>query len=80
MSLILIISSLHDRKVCTLGLCTLLQLATRRPHDVAQIADKILPSTCLLLENLEKVYAGNLKIESIFALIDYYKVLFNLFS
>lgn len=49
---------LHDRKVCTLGLCTLLQLATKRPHDVAQIADKLLPSTCLLLENLEKVYAA----------------------
>jgi len=49
---------LHDRKICTLGLCTLLQLATKRPHDVAQIADKILPSTCTLLENLEKVYAA----------------------
>lgn len=49
---------LHDRKICTLGLCTLLQLATKRPHDVAQIAGKILPSTCNLLENLEKVYAA----------------------
>ena len=44
--------------VVILGLCTLLQLVTKRPHDVAQIADKILPSTCTLLENLEKVYAG----------------------
>lgn len=41
-----------------MGLCTLLQLATKRPHDVAQIAGKILPSTCDLLENLEKVYAA----------------------
>ena len=49
---------LHDRKICTLGMCTLLQLATTRPHDVAQIACKILPSTCSLLENLEKVYAA----------------------
>jgi hypothetical protein len=39
-------------------MCTLLQLATTRPHDVAQIACKILPSTCTLLENLEKVYAA----------------------
>lgn len=49
---------LHDRKICALGMCTLLQLATTRPHDVAQIAGKILPSTCNLLENLEKVYAA----------------------
>jgi importin-7 len=49
---------LHDRKVCVLGLCTLLQLATKRPHDVAQISDKIIPSICLNLENLEKVYAA----------------------
>ena len=47
---------LHDRKVCVLGLCTLLQLATKRPHDIAQLADKILPSTCEMLENLEKAY------------------------
>jgi hypothetical protein len=47
---------LHDRKVCALGLCTLLQLATKRPQDIAQLSDKILPSTCLILEDLEKVY------------------------
>jgi hypothetical protein len=46
---------LHDRKICALGLCTLLQLATKRPHDASQIAAKILPSACSLLENLEKV-------------------------
>ena len=39
-----------------MGLCTLLELAPKRPHDVAQIADKLLPSCCILLENLEKVY------------------------
>lgn len=49
---------LHDRKICALGLCTLLQLATKRPHDASQIAGKILPSACNLLENLEKVYAA----------------------
>ena len=57
---------LHDRKVCILGMCTLLNMATKRPHDVAQISDKILPSCCMLLENLEKTYAGELKlVESI---------------
>ena len=49
---------LHDRKVCALGLCTLLQLATKRPLDIAQLADKILPSACMIFENLEKVYAS----------------------
>lgn len=49
---------LHDRKVCVLGLCTLLQLATKRPVDIAQISDKILPNICMTLENLEKVYTG----------------------
>jgi hypothetical protein len=48
---------LHDRKICVLGLCTLLQIATKRPHDVAQVTDKLLPSAVLLLEGLEKVYA-----------------------
>lgn len=48
---------LHDRKVCALGLCTLLQIASKRPHDIAKIGTRILPSICMLLENLEKVYA-----------------------
>jgi hypothetical protein len=55
---------LHDRKVCVLGLCTLLQMATKRPHDIAQIADKILPSACLLLEDLEKVYTARAQDDS----------------
>jgi hypothetical protein len=44
--------------VCVLGLCTLLQLATKRPHDIAHVSDKLLPSACMLLESLEKVYAA----------------------
>lgn len=55
---------LHDRKVCTLGLCTLLQLATKRPHDIGQIADKLLPSSCMVLENLEKCYASRAEEDS----------------
>jgi importin-7 len=55
---------LHDRKVCALGLCTLLQMATKRPHDVAQLSDKILPSTCMILESLEKVYTARAQEES----------------
>lgn len=48
---------LHDRKVSVLGLCTLLQMASKRPHDISQVAPNILPSICLMLENLEKIYA-----------------------
>ncbi len=55
---------LHDRKICVLGMCTLLQIAPKRPHDVAQVADKLLPSTCMLLEGLEKVYANRDKDDS----------------
>jgi hypothetical protein len=55
---------LHDRKVCALGLCTLLQTAAKRPHDIAQIADKILPSTCMVLDDLEKVYAARAQEDS----------------
>lgn len=47
---------LHDRKVCALGLNTLLQLASKRRPDVDQVTDKLLPSMCMILENLEKVY------------------------
>ena len=55
---------LHDRKVCVLGLCTLLQLASKRPHDIAQISNRILPSICMTLENLEKVYTERAQEES----------------
>jgi hypothetical protein len=55
---------LHDRKVCALGLCTLLQMATKRPHDVAQLSDKIIPSVCMILENLEKVYTARAQEDS----------------
>ena len=48
----------HDRKMCALGLCTLLELVPQRPHDVAQISHRLLPSCCNIFENLEKVYQG----------------------
>jgi hypothetical protein len=47
---------LHDRKVCALGLCTLLSVAPSRPHDVLQLANRILASCCLIYENLERVH------------------------
>jgi hypothetical protein len=43
--------------MCALGLCTLLELAPLRP-DVAQISQRLLPSCCIIFENLEKVYQG----------------------
>jgi hypothetical protein len=45
-------------------MCTLLQIAPKIPHDVAQVADKLLPSTCMLLEGLEKVYSNRDKEDS----------------
>lgn len=55
---------LHDRKVCVLGLCTLMQLGAKRPHEIAQVSTRILPSICLMLEALEKVYAERAREEA----------------
>jgi hypothetical protein len=39
-------------------------MATKRPHDVAQLSDKIIPSVCMILENLEKVYTARAQEDS----------------
>jgi hypothetical protein len=52
---------MHDRKVCALGLCTLLQMGSKRPHDIAQMSTRLLPSICTVLESLEKSYANQAK-------------------
>lgn len=48
---------LHDRKMCVLGLCTLISLnANQRPGIVNEIAPQIIPSALLLFDGLKEAY------------------------
>ncbi|XP_076310776.1 importin-7 msk isoform X2 [Tachypleus tridentatus] len=48
---------LHDRKLCVLGLCTLMNTSSLRPPIVNQCANQIIPSLLQLFEGLKKAYA-----------------------
>jgi len=52
--------SLHDRKLCVLGLCTLLNSSTARPVAVNECAAQIIPSMILLFDGLKRAYVGQL--------------------
>uniref|UniRef100_A0AAY4EAR1 Importin N-terminal domain-containing protein n=1 Tax=Denticeps clupeoides TaxID=299321 RepID=A0AAY4EAR1_9TELE len=47
---------LHDRKMCVLGLCALIDLE-QRPQVVNQVAVQLLPATILLFSGLKRAYA-----------------------
>ncbi|KAG9331809.1 hypothetical protein JZ751_016963 [Albula glossodonta] len=47
---------LHDRKLCVLGLCALMDLE-QRPPAVTQVASQLLPATILLFNGLKRAYA-----------------------
>ncbi|RXG69818.1 Importin-7 [Armadillidium vulgare] len=47
---------LHDRKVCVLGLCTLLQLGPERVPVLQECHKNILPSMVLLFQGLKRAY------------------------
>ncbi|XP_067902475.1 importin-7 isoform X2 [Heterodontus francisci] len=47
---------LHDRKMCVLGLCALIELE-QRPQIVNQVAGQILPALTLLFGGLKRAYA-----------------------
>lgn len=49
-------SSLHDRKMCVLGLCALIELE-QRPQIVNQVVGQILPALTLLFGGLKRAYA-----------------------
>lgn len=48
---------LHDRKICVLGICTLLQSQTR-PSALQEYSTQILPSLILLFDGLKRAYAA----------------------
>uniref|UniRef100_A0A665TGQ4 Importin N-terminal domain-containing protein n=1 Tax=Echeneis naucrates TaxID=173247 RepID=A0A665TGQ4_ECHNA len=47
---------LHDRKMCILGLCALIDLE-HRPQVVNQVAGQLLPAAILLFSGLKRAYA-----------------------
>ncbi|BFZ04143.1 hypothetical protein BsWGS_07182 [Bradybaena similaris] len=49
---------LHDRKICVLGLCSLLTMVGQRPQEVTEIAPQILPAALLLFQGLKRAYAS----------------------
>ncbi|XP_078669832.1 importin-7-like isoform X1 [Branchiostoma floridae x Branchiostoma belcheri] len=53
---------LHDRKVCVLGLCALMELQTR-PEPIISAAQSFLPSLLMLFEGLKRAYAHKASLE-----------------
>lgn len=49
---------LHDRKLCVLGLCTLLSMGQGRPPVLNECVNQIMPSMILLFDGLKRAYAG----------------------
>ncbi|XP_051996919.1 importin-7-like isoform X1 [Xyrauchen texanus] len=47
---------LHDRKMCVLGLCALMDLE-QRPQAINQVAGQLLPAIILLFNGLKRAYA-----------------------
>nr|AAI55061.1 Ipo7 protein [Danio rerio] len=54
---------LHDRKMCVLGLCALMDLE-QRPQAVNQVAGQLLPAAILLFNGLKRAYACRAKHEN----------------
>ncbi|XP_072930858.1 importin-7 [Epargyreus clarus] len=46
---------LHDRKLCVLGICTLLEMGAQRPN-LDEVIPKIMPSCLTLFEGLKRAY------------------------
>lgn len=49
---------LHDRKLCVLGLCTLLSMGQNRPPVLNECINQIMPSMILLFDGLKRAYAA----------------------
>uniref|UniRef100_A0A2R5LJV7 Putative nuclear transport receptor ranbp7/ranbp8 importin beta superfamily n=1 Tax=Ornithodoros turicata TaxID=34597 RepID=A0A2R5LJV7_9ACAR len=48
---------LHDRKMCVLGLCTLISTPGTKPQALMEAAGRIMPSMLMLFEGLKRAYA-----------------------
>ncbi|XP_050295459.1 importin-7 [Anthonomus grandis grandis] len=54
---------IHDRKLCVLGLCTLIGLG-QKPPVLIEMAPKIVPSLILLFDGLKRAYAAKAQAEA----------------
>uniref|UniRef100_T1J129 Importin N-terminal domain-containing protein n=1 Tax=Strigamia maritima TaxID=126957 RepID=T1J129_STRMM len=54
---------LHDRKLCVLGLCTLLNMPSGGHTAVNEVASQLIPSLILLFDGLKRAYANRALIE-----------------
>jgi hypothetical protein len=50
--------SLHDRKVCVLGLCALMSTPSNRPQAINGVAQQIVPAALMLFTGLRRAYAS----------------------
>lgn len=57
-NIIFMLFRLHDRKLCVLGLCTLISMGPARPPAVNECAQQIIPSLILLFDGLKRAYAA----------------------
>lgn len=53
--MILLSFRLHDRKLCVLGICTLLEMGPQRPN-LEDIVPNLLPSCLVLFDGLKRAY------------------------
>uniref|UniRef100_A0A182JP08 Importin N-terminal domain-containing protein n=1 Tax=Anopheles christyi TaxID=43041 RepID=A0A182JP08_9DIPT len=49
---------IHDRKLCIIGLCTLLSLGERKPTVLSELPDKIIPTMLMIFDGLKRAYAA----------------------
>ncbi|XP_041366189.1 importin-7-like [Gigantopelta aegis] len=49
---------LHDRKVCVLGLCSLINMPHTRPAEIAELSTQLIPASLLLFQGLKRAYAS----------------------
>uniref|UniRef100_A0A182SKU9 Importin-7/11-like TPR repeats domain-containing protein n=1 Tax=Anopheles maculatus TaxID=74869 RepID=A0A182SKU9_9DIPT len=49
---------IHDRKLCIIGLCTLLSLGDRKPTVLSELPDKIIPTMLMIFDGLKRAYAA----------------------
>uniref|UniRef100_A0A1B6E1F9 Importin N-terminal domain-containing protein n=1 Tax=Clastoptera arizonana TaxID=38151 RepID=A0A1B6E1F9_9HEMI len=49
---------LHDRKLCVLGMCTLITMTPARPVAVNECAQQIVPALILLFDGLKRAYTA----------------------
>ncbi|CAG9771004.1 unnamed protein product [Ceutorhynchus assimilis] len=54
---------IHDRKLCILGLCTLIGMS-QKPPALIEMAPKVVPSLILLFDGLKRAYAAKAQAEA----------------